>query len=165
MSGGTSLHRETVGGWNTGPREACTRLPAPAAPRPAPLAPSLQRAPSGGEADGPRDLVPAVGVSDREAHAVLFDLHKGRQGLGDVLGGDVQRGTQALGRHSLHLGGQLGLALPQEGLGGPTCPDRMVQEGEEAEFHRADGAARGRAVDGRAQQMSPRHVFQGVWRG
>lgn len=33
---------------------------------------------------------------DGEANPILLNLHEGCQGLGDVLGGDVQCGPQAL---------------------------------------------------------------------
>lgn len=69
-----------------------------------PGSPSLQSAAPGGQADGPGDLVPVIGVPDGEAHSILFDLNEGGQGLGDVLGGAVQWGSQAFRRHSLHLG-------------------------------------------------------------
>lgn len=128
-------------------------------------APSLQSAPSAGQADGPRDLVPVVGVSDGEAHSVLFDLHEGGQGLSDVLGGHVQRGAQALGRHGLHLGGQLGLTLRQEGLGGPTAQTRWHRTGS---WGNSSGETRRRpeaeeVMEG-PRQTRPRHVSRGFWR-
>lgn len=108
--------------------------PIPRSPPPPPRAstPCSQRAASRGQTDGARHLLLVIGVSDGEADPVLLDLHEGRQGLGDVLGGDVQRGTQALGRHRLHLPGELGLSLGRDtglrGAAGPAARAPRPQE-------------------------------------